>query len=706
MLKKRIKLIVCLALIWTGTGNALENLTGTEPVTEIDPMVVLAEKENQDPKCLKIDTEQIRTPLSSGNILDLLEGEPGIQVRRQSQSGTGSNALRLRGFDETRFSVRQNGVPLNRDGSYGNGAVDWGSFFSESLESIEIYKGACPAKYGNTLGGVVNLVTKTPGSTPETQVHLTGGSRDTFDAGASHAWKRGPLGWRLSAGHFETDGYLRNNFMDRDRGSAQLSLDLPAGWEIGAGVEVSSTENGNPVYNRPDSAYYDPAHPLADEKELRGPGISARLINGARAWGDGSRTEDDNHDFFAYLARSSDTGGFRLQARLWNQESHEIYYASDSGKKIYERETDAEDNNWLLSALFSHSLGSHLLEAGAETRRYGWGEQRVTHIDESYFNGSINFLTFIKNGFKGQEDIMGYHALFIQDTWQVRPDLSLELGVRQEWFRADAIDPEVFGYSWATGVSRLSESHTDPRLAVIYAPTADTKISARWGIAHRYPTSPEYFWWYLNNASQYFNTSFSPERALQYELGIDQAFGKGFQCFIRGYYYDVEDYISSTTVQGVGSVYYNIGRVEIRGVETGFSVKLPLELTLWANATWQKGDKSGDPWDKDNALSNQLPDLPEFMANAGLNLDPKGPFSAKLRISWVDDREHFSDQALTVLDAYTLVNLSARYRLFKNKIITADLEAAAENILDEEYQEKEGYPMAGATVMAGLRLSF
>jgi outer membrane receptor protein involved in Fe transport len=698
--------LLCLVLVLTGTGRA-GNLPDGETSTELDPIVVSARKNKGDSEMIVLDTERIQAPLQSGNILDLLEGEAGIQIRRQSQSGTGSNALRIRGFDETRLSVRQDGISLNRDGSYGNGAVDWGSFFTQSLDSIEIFKGACPAKYGNTLGGVVNLVTQTSGTVPETQVNLSAGSQDTLDTGISHNWKKGPLGWRLSAGHFETDGYLRNNFMDRDRASARLFLDLPENWEAGTGIDLSSTENGNPVYNRTNSAYYDPNSPLADEKELRGPGISARLINGARAWGDGSATEDKNTDLTAFLAHKTEESSFRIEGRLWNQESCETYYdAANRNKKIYERETDAENGNWLLSTAYSRTLGAHLVEVGGETRHYGWGEQRVTYIDESYFNASINFMTFIRNGFKGQEDIMGYHALYAQDTWQIRPDLSLEAGLRQEWFTADAIDPEAFGYSWSTGVSSLDESHTDPRLALIYSPLDKTKITARWGIAHRYPTSPEYFWWYLNNATAYFNTEFNSERALQYELGLDQTLGKALQVFVRGYYYDIEDYISSTTVTGVGSVYYNIGQVTIKGVETGFSLPLPLNLKLWANATWQKGDKSDDPWDKGNALSRELPDLPDLMVNAGLDLEDKGPFSARVWVSWVDDREHFTNQTLTVLDAYTLVNMSARYRIFKNKAMAADLEATAENILDEAYQEKEGYPMAGTTVMAGVRFTF
>ena len=68
-----------------------------------------------------------------------------------------------------------------------------------------------------------------------------------------HRWKVGKVGWALSAGHYESDGYLRNNTMDRDNFSALLTFDLPANWQIGGGLDYSDKENGNPVYNQPDS---------------------------------------------------------------------------------------------------------------------------------------------------------------------------------------------------------------------------------------------------------------------------------------------------------------------------------------------------------------------------------------------------------------------------------------------------------------------
>lgn len=392
-----------------------------------------------------------------------------------------------------------------------------------------------------------------------------------------------------------------------------------------------------------------------------------------------------------------------------DKESHdealEMDIADDS-KKIYVRDTQDEDNNWSLQGNAFYQFHRNRVELGGEMRKYGWGDQTISYIDESYFNGSINFFEFIRNGFKGQPDLMTYYALFAQDNWTFHPDFDMEIGLRQEWFEADSVAPDAFGFNWPAEKTDMDESHLDPRLALTYRPWESGAITARFGITHRYPTSPEYFWWYLNNGTGFFNIELNSEEAYQYELSYEQKIIDSVDVELRGYYYDIENYITNTSIPGVGSVYYNIGGVEIQGLEVGVSADLPCGFTLWANGTYQAGDKSDDPWDTENELTHQLPDLPEKMFNAGLEYAVGKKFSARLWMNYVDKREHFSGSELIVLDSYTLVNASADYRIWESPLVKSNLYLAADNIFDEDYEEEEGYPMAGTAVIGGIRLEF
>jgi len=91
------------------------------------------------------------------SIAEILRSVPGVTTA--PIGGVGSfETVAIRGVDGSRVSVFLDGVPLQ---SSMGGAVDLSRFSAEALEGIEVYKGITPARFGgNSLGGVINLVTK------------------------------------------------------------------------------------------------------------------------------------------------------------------------------------------------------------------------------------------------------------------------------------------------------------------------------------------------------------------------------------------------------------------------------------------------------------------------------------------------------------------------------------------------------------------
>ncbi|VFQ44652.1 tonb-dependent receptor beta-barrel [Desulfoluna butyratoxydans] len=698
---------LCLALLVVPCMAWADGLNDSAPLALDDVTVQAPRPATAKPEV--VTREEMEQPSVSDTILEDLIRIPGLQLRRTAVSGNESGKLRMRGFDETRLRILKNGVPIHRDGSYGNGPVDWSTLNPNSVESVQIYKGAVPAKYGNTLGGVVDISTRSPEEGLETEIRGLYGSHATHEEVLTHMGRNSYGSWFVSGGHYETDGFLRNNTVDRNHGELDLSVNLPMGLSAGAGVCWSKYETGMPVYNRPNSPTYDGGEPDADERELGGPSISSRLINGAQTWGDGSFAEDENTRVTAWVEKEIQRGHLRLDYLTWSQDREETYVdAADPSKVIYKRETEAEPGNWSLQAEGELTFGNHTIETGGETRSMGWGDQTVTEIDTSYFNGSIHspYFAFIKEGFKGQEEVIDTHALYLQDTWRVSPRWTLEAGLRQEWFKADAIAPEAFGFPAAATPTDLSESNLSPRAALSFRPWKGGELSCRLGIAHRYPTSPEYFWWYLNRSTGFFNTELAVEEARQAELGFTQEIAHAFTAEIRGYHYDIDDYIASTMVPGTGTVIYNIEEVTIQGAELALSAPLPFNLFAWGNLTWQEGDTQGDPWDRENSLEGQIPDFPEIMANAGLDYRLDDRFTAGISVRHVGERDHLKGATLETLDAYTVVGLNASLRLFQNKITTLRLLASADNLFDEEYEEEAGYPMPDATYTVGLSAVF
>ena len=283
--------------------------------------------------------------------------------------------------------------------------------------------------------------------------------------------------------------------------------------------------------------------------------------------------------------------------------------------------------------------------------------------------------------------------------------MDLEAGARAEWFKACEIDPDAFGFPADAQPTDLDEFNLDPRVGVTVRPWKYGTVRGRFGIVHRYPNSPEYFWWYLNRNTDFFNTDLSVEKAYQYELGVEQKFLEILNAKVRYYFYDIDDFINSVSVPGTGQVVYNIGNVTMQGVELELGAKLPHGFYAWANFTYQDSEKDDDPWDSGNEMTSELPDFPEKMFNFGIEYSYKDKLFAELFVNYVDSRTHFTNNDLIELDSYILLNFSASYQFWENRWSRWEAFFAAENITDEDYEEREGFPQPGATIFGGLRIS-
>lgn len=699
MLKKT--LLFLLGLFTMLTAHAQSAHASDLEIYELEEMFVTATQSDAPEYDMSVITEtEIERPSGGASVIDVLRNEAGIQLLRATS--TTDNNIRLRAFGESRLRIEIDGIPSNLDGSYGGSAINWNAISTEQVEQIEIQRGAVSAKYGNTLGGVIDIISKKPTEEPETSVSATYGDQSTFNTTLDHSARAGSAWWTLTGSHFETDGYLRNDTNDRNNFAVKLGIDLPYALEIGGGFEFSDIERGLIVENDPDSAYYDSAYPVSDGGSLGGP--SPRMSGTA---GDGSYADDTGNALTAFLSRKFANTSAKLSFRLWNRERTEYYYdIAEPKKKMYERETKIEDGNWTGTLGISHELDNHTVEWGAEYKQYGWGDQSVTYMDMDYFNTYlVEMFYYIKEGFMGQPRNKTYAAVYAQDTWKFHPDWDLEIGLRQEWYESDKVDPEAFGFDWDTEEEVLDHNHLDPRGALTWRPWENGSISARLGIAHRYPTSGESFWWYLNKGSEFFNTTLEPEEAVQYELGLEQRLFSRADLTLRGYYYDIENYITSTTVQGYGQVVYNIDDVVLKGVETELSVYVTGKLRAWGNFTWQDGKKSGDHYDTENLLGNQLANVPATMVNLGVDC-ATDQLMVRLSMNHVASRDRFEEDEVETLGAYTLLNAYATYSFPEGDRGAWQLLLSVDNILDEDYEESEGYSMPGITTTAGVKVTF
>ena len=128
-----------------------------------------------------IDEEEIRKSAAT-DAADLLRRAPGIPVMSQgiSQRG-GVSGLSLQGISANRTLVLVDGRPVVGDTG---GVVDLAQFPAEMLERVEIVEGPMSALYGSAaLGGVVNLITRTPRPGTSVSGRFHGGTDRSLQAG-------------------------------------------------------------------------------------------------------------------------------------------------------------------------------------------------------------------------------------------------------------------------------------------------------------------------------------------------------------------------------------------------------------------------------------------------------------------------------------------------------------------------------------------
>ncbi len=140
-------------------------------------------------------------------VTDVIERGAGVHVRRYGGLGAYSTAS-IRASSPGQVEIYVDGVPMN---SVSYGATNLADLPLDSLERIEVYRGGAPVEFGSPgIGGVVNLVTRSPGAGRAAAV-LSAGSYETFRIDLLRSGSFGlPTGGCAATSGAATDGAARD----------------------------------------------------------------------------------------------------------------------------------------------------------------------------------------------------------------------------------------------------------------------------------------------------------------------------------------------------------------------------------------------------------------------------------------------------------------------------------------------------------------
>jgi vitamin B12 transporter len=165
------------------------------PTRHAKPVSLVAEN-------ITVITAEDIEALNAHTLNDVLMFVPGVQVERHLGPGSVAHVY-IQGSAYEHVLVLIDGVVQN---NLADNITDVGALPVRNIERIEIIKGPASSAWGSSLGGVINIITKSPTESPHGSLSASYGERETGDFGAEASGRASWFGYYVFASHLRTDG--------------------------------------------------------------------------------------------------------------------------------------------------------------------------------------------------------------------------------------------------------------------------------------------------------------------------------------------------------------------------------------------------------------------------------------------------------------------------------------------------------------------
>ena len=625
------------------TVDASADDVGAVPYEEL---VVTASRRAQSsleaPNATTVITADDIRQSGATTLVELLRRVPGAEVMMM---GPGSANLSLRGFNQR----LANKVLVLLDGrtEYQDflGITVWSAIPVElaDIERIEVIRGPGSALYGaNAMFGVVNIITRAPGTGPRARFQAFGGNGNTAGGSFVSNGGAGALRFRASAAYGQTDKWSRDFAGDRpdialrdpepNLGVRSARATLATTWQLSSTQSLGLSGGVNRLYSE--------VYPLGVLRNFFLDGVTA------------------------YAKADANLGAVKIKA-FWN---HLNLTGGPQYEAVGQRSLVKPVSSHLLNGevLFSQNftlLGEHQVNVGAEGR--------LKHVDWEYLSETTR-----------QE----FHAAaFIQDEWRLAEPLRIVASYRVD--RHPLLGGNTPG---------LAQS---PRVSALYLPFEGHAFRASAASAFRVPTFLESYAAVRvpipgvtgATAISQGNTSLKTENLLAFELGYrGEAPALGMDWDVALYQNRVSNLIQLSGVQrsSAGEAWdavsgtYLLGRSSFtnedavytaRGAEAGLTLAPVDGLGIKASAAFQSVSAQGE------ALCGPCLQAPQFKVYGGVTYRTRQALELGVDVAWTSsttwvEREPAAADPTAIsllpldLGGYTIINARVGYTPVKDTV--------------------------------------
>lgn len=576
---------------------------------------------------------------------ELLRDVPGFSVSQSGGPGS-QTQVRVRGAEANQLLVLMDGVRANDPAA--SGEFQYQFALTSNIERIEIIRGPQSATWGSdAIAGVINIIRKKDVKNQYLAGNVEAGSFDTFNASVDGGYLG--KGFQVSGGvsYLDTDGTNVSRVGNERDGAENTTGNIAVDFEAGDAFNVRLSGQWVDATSEYDDIDY--------------------VITGLPE--DADRVTESNQNF--------------LSGELRYNPKQNPWTGSFSVNRMESDNDNISDGLWTGST--AATTLDYRLRAGvtldeAKNHRLGFA---VEHEDVDFSQ-------------RGEASIFG----------DPNQDQSYDLNA----YAAEYIGKPLTGFTWTASL-RLDDysdfdNDTTWQLAASYQVSPTLRVRGSAGTGSKAPTFTERYGFF----EDFFigNPDLKPESSQGWEIGFDTRwssdryqlqltyFDQDLQDEIDGFVFDPETYLFTARNKDSDSTR--------KGIEAVFDMRFGPSFTLAATYTYTDAKE-------ENALGQNIREVrrPKHIASLVANYyfaSNRGNLNLKVNYSGSQEDDYFPPDTFIAerveIDAYTVVNLAASWKLTKS----LDLTGRVSNLLDKQYEEILGFVRPGRAIYAGLRGRF
>ena len=633
---------VCFSFLLLLVLGFTELAGAQSPEATLPPVVVTATRTevplNQLTTSLTVITNEELRERQSELVSEVLRDVAGINVIQTGSMGAATSVF-IRGSTSNQVLVLVDGVEIN---STTTGAYDFANLTTESIERIEVLRGAGGTLYGSqAIGGVINIITKRGQGPLDVGVSLQGGNGWTNRQVATLRGGVGKLGYAFSVGHIGSQGFRSVNDDYRNLStSARLDYQLTQDASLKGIFHYINSDTG--LFNN---------NNFASTPDPNARQATTQYV-GKLEWEQKIRANWD----------------YRISGSIFKE--HDKFSDDVDSCVFFGFPCDSRSRDFFRPKIVSGEFQTNY---------------RLEDWSTSTFGVQYNRRSASTNG--GIDEAIGNVGYYLQQQFQFL-DRSLVIipGIRLD-------DNQQFGTAWTPSFS-----------AAYLFKEIGTKLKGGYAKGFRAPSLNELFFPPGFGCPAFGNPNLDPEKSWEINFGLEQSLlAERLKMAANYFHREMKDLIEGRPIPGDPFGCFraeNVGRARFDGVELTLGVKLFEGLTLNANYTYLEWDTADGrlarrPRNSGNVILNYLQDA----LNVNLTVNIVGrrddfraasPFGNTVTAGY------------GIVDVASSYRLPWRMAPVKETSLIGKIQ----NLFNKRYDQADGFRAPPLNFLLGLRATF